>query len=339
MVKTGAALISIFLVAAAAGTILVNSAFGNPYSHIFPVYSGEVTPRSDTQPPKITIFSPENNSTFNTKNVSVSFKVEVGESKSAESKMISDVYYKTDWLENNTYVYEYVPIAILVYEEEASFSSTLNLTDVPEGRHSVIVYATERGTYYDPPFSEWPMWALEFEVKSYGFQIVGGSTFSFVVDVTPLNVTVLPMTGEILSESGVADVPLNFTVNGSASKISYALDGQENVTISGNTTLAGLSKGLHNVIVYAWDNAGNVGASEAMSFRVAEPGGFPTVPVVAVSSVSIVVVIAAGLLLVRKNRNRKRNALSGFGCARAADTEISKRPTNNSDRCLKRTTR
>jgi len=271
----------------------------NPYSHIFPIYSGEVAPRSDTQPPRITILSPERNSTFETNSLSISFKAEVGESKSAENKMILDVYYKADWLGNNTYVYEYVPTGLLVYEKETDFSATLNLTGIPEGRHSVIVYATERGTYYEPPFSEWPMWALEFSAKSYSFQIVGASTIFFTIDVTPLNVTVLPIASHILSESGVSDVPLNFIVNGLASKISYALDGQNNVTIAGNTTLTSLPYGEHNVTVYAADNAGNVGASETIYFSIEEP--FYTVPV-ATASLTSAIIVSAGLLVYFKKR-------------------------------------
>jgi len=293
------------LVAAMSGAHLVNSVWANPYSHIFPVYSGEVPPRSDTQPPQITILSPERNSTLNTNNVSVSLKVEVGESKSAESKMIWDVYYKTDWLENNTIVYEYVPTSYNYPERKTAFSATLNLTGIPEGRHSVIVYATERGTYYEPPFSEWPMWSLEFNVKSYSYQIVGASTVSFTIDVTPLTVTVLPIASQILSQSGLSDVPLNFTVNGSASKISYALDGQDNVTIAGNTTLADMHVGLHNVIVYVWDAAGNVGHSETVVFTVAEPESFPVVLVAAVSTASIAAVAAAGLVLFPRRKRHK----------------------------------
>jgi hypothetical protein len=288
----------VVLVAVVSGIQLVNLVWANPYSHIFPIYKGEFAPRSDTQPPRITISSPERNSTFNTNNLSISFKAEVGESKSADNKMILDVYYKADWLENNTYVYEYVPTGLLVYEEETDFSATLNLTGIPEGRHSVIVYATERGTYYEPPFSEWPMWALEFSVKSYGFQIVGASTIFFTIDVT-LNVTVLPIASHILSESGASDVPLNFIVNGLASKISYALDGQNNVTVAGNTTLSGLPYGLHSVIVYVWDALGNVGASETVTFTVEEP--FPTTLAIAVSGASAGV-IAMGLLVYFKKR-------------------------------------
>jgi hypothetical protein len=293
----------VVLVVAVLGTQLVNLAWANPYSHIFPVYSGEVAPRSDTHPPRITISSPERNSTYNTNNLSVSFKVEVGESKSADSKMIWDVYYKADWLENNTYVYEYVPTLSSYSERKTDFSATLNLTGIPEGRHSMIVYATERGTYYDPPFSKWPMWALEFSVKSYSFQIVGASTVSFTIDVTPLAVTVLPIASQILSESEASDVPLNFTVNGLASKISYALDGQNNVTIAGNTTLSGLPYGLHSVIVYVWDPAGNVGASETVTFTIEEP--FPTTLAIAASGASAGV-IAVGLLGYFKKRQRSR---------------------------------
>jgi len=53
---------------------------------------------------------------------------------------------------------------------------------------------------------------------------------------------------------------LNYTVNEPVSKIFFVLDGQWNVTIAGNTTLAGLSNGVHNVTVYAWDDVGNVGS-------------------------------------------------------------------------------
>jgi len=225
--------------------------------------------------------------------------------------MIWNVYYKADWLENQSYVYEYVPNSSQQPSPtQTEYSTILNLTGIPEGRHSITIFATERGTYYDPPLSEWPMWALEFEVKSYGFQIVGASTVAFIVDVTPLTVTVFQVTSKILSESGAADVALNFTVDGSASRISYALDGQDNVTIAGNTTLSSMPIGEHNVRVYAWDAAGNVGASETETFTVAAPESFPTVPVAAVSAASITAV-ACTVSLLFCYRKRKGEAARG----------------------------
>jgi hypothetical protein len=56
----------------------------------------------------------------------------------------------------------------------------------------------------------------------------------------------------------------------------YSLDGQETITITGNTTIAGLTNGLHNVTVYAKDTFENMGASETIYFSVAQPE--PTEP-------------------------------------------------------------
>lgn len=80
----------------------------------------------------------------------------------------------------------------------------------------------------------------------------------------------------------ITPVPLTFTVNGSVSWMGYSLDEQVNVTISSNTTLAGLSVGQHSVIVYANDTSGNMGASEAVDFAIVQhniivPDDYPTI--------------------------------------------------------------
>jgi len=48
----------------------------------------------------------------------------------------------------------------------------------------------------------------------------------------------------------------------------YSLDFQENVTITGNVTLTGLAEGPHNVIVFANDTSGFMGASQRVYFMV-----------------------------------------------------------------------
>lgn len=100
------------------------------------------------------------------------------------------------------------------------------------------------------------------------------------------------------------NVPLNLSVDMSSSNLSYSLDGQANVTIAGNTTLSDVSAGLHNVTVYAWDAAGNVGASETVTFTVAEL--FPVVPVAIGVALVAVVIAATGSLLY--NRKRRKEA-------------------------------
>jgi hypothetical protein len=99
----------------------------------------------------------------------------------------------------------------------------------------------------------------------------------------------------------IANVTIVFVVDKQVSWLGYSLDGQDNVTISGNTTITDLPNGLHNVTVYANDTFGNMGASETVSFTVAVPEPFPVVPVVAVAVVAVVAA-CAGLLVYFKKR-------------------------------------
>ena len=106
----------------------------------------------------------------------------------------------------------------------------------------------------------------------------------------------------------MSSVPLNFTVDELNSQIKYSLDGQENVSISGNMTLTNLSYGEHNLAVFAMDEAGNTGASETIYFTISrepEPEPFPVVPVVAAVSVVTVVLAVAGVLVYHKKRRPK----------------------------------
>ncbi len=102
------------------------------------------------------------------------------------------------------------------------------------------------------------------------------------------------------------DVALNFTLNDNALHVAYSLDGAENVTIEGNTTLHGIPAGLHNLTVYAWDSAGNVGASETVSFTVAvpeqSPDAFPIVTVAAVFVAVAAVVAVSAVVYLKKRR-------------------------------------
>ncbi len=64
---------------------------------------------------------------------------------------------------------------------------------------------------------------------------------------------------------------LKYTTNEPTSWVGYSLDGQVNVTISGNMTIPNLAEGPHTVVVYANDTIGNMGVSPSVSFTVAPP--------------------------------------------------------------------
>ncbi len=70
---------------------------------------------------------------------------------------------------------------------------------------------------------------------------------------------------ETYTDSGI---PLRFAVSESNSRLSYSIDGEANVEIFGETNLPRLSDGLHNIVVYASDLAGNVGLSDKIYFAL-----------------------------------------------------------------------
>jgi len=115
----------------------------------------------------------------------------------------------------------------------------------------------------------------------------------FTVDTTSPAISVLSPENKTYA---VQDVSLTFTVNEATSWIGYSLDGQANVTITGNTTLTGLADGAHSLIVYGRDTTGNTGASGVIYFTIKteEAAPFPTL---IVAAILIIVVIMAGLVV------------------------------------------
>jgi hypothetical protein len=99
------------------------------------------------------------------------------------------------------------------------------------------------------------------------------------------------------------DIVLNFTVPKSARLVRFSLDGQANVTITGNTTLTALTYGFHNITLYIDDPFGNTRPSETIYFTIAkEPEPFPTTLVASASGVSITGA-AVCIFYYRKKRN------------------------------------
>jgi len=87
----------------------------------------------------------------------------------------------------------------------------------------------------------------------------------FPEDTTPPAISLLSPENKTYP---INDVPLTFTVNEAVSWIGYSLNGQANITITGNSTLFGLPDGLRYVVVYANDTVGNMGASSTVYFTV-----------------------------------------------------------------------
>jgi hypothetical protein len=90
-------------------------------------------------------------------------------------------------------------------------------------------------------------------------------TVYFTVNTFPPDIVMIyPENRTYLASSA----PLTFTVNKPTSWIGYSLDGQANITITGNITLASLLDGPHMVAIYANDTAGRTGSSGTVYFSV-----------------------------------------------------------------------
>jgi N-acetylneuraminic acid mutarotase len=185
---------------------------------------------------------------------------------------------------------------------------------------------------YDPATDTWTVGAaLPTGRNGFGVAVVndtlyviGGTTETFDMfwnnyitlyatneQYTPIGYGTVPPAVSVFSPENngtyaSSNVSLVFAVNKQTVWLGYSLDGQETIDITGNTTIAGLSNGSHNLTVYANDTLGNAGTSGTITFSIAkETEPFPTTLVAAASGVSVAV-IGVGLLVYFKKHNENR---------------------------------
>lgn len=129
---------------------------------------------------------------------------------------------------------------------------------------------------------------------------------SYVLEYLPPQVSLLSPLNQTYK---ISSFPLNLYVNKAVNRLGYSLDGKNNMTIDGNTTISGVSNGKHTITVYANDTHGNVGASQTISFIVAKPESFSNeAPVLEVSIAVAFLVVLAGIVIYlrKKSRSAKR---------------------------------
>jgi parallel beta-helix repeat protein len=99
------------------------------------------------------------------------------------------------------------------------------------------------------------IWDHAYHIDPYGN--IDHYPFVSPYETQPPTMTILSPENKTYAMS--TGIPLTFTVDESTGWIGYSLDGQANVTITGNATLPALSEGPHYVFVYANDTVGNMG--------------------------------------------------------------------------------
>jgi hypothetical protein len=287
------ALILALLFSAVAGRQLFDLGKADPFSYYKDyVEEGEVPAPEGTEPITILILSPENYTTYASKNIPLIFNVSLPESIESNWFFHLKLYYEASWQSNITSI-------------DYHHSNVINLTDIPEGSHSLEVVADAKymgnttRQEFKTVYSNGGGYYNVLTTYYVSYRLISSSTINFTIDLPP-KISILSLENKTYSTSNVT---LDFTVNKPNSKVTYSLDGKENLTIAGNTTMTGLSNGVHNVTVYAWDVLGNTGASETLFFKVEAPEPFPITLVIAL--IASVAVIGLGLLVYFKKRKHK----------------------------------
>jgi len=124
------------------------------------------------------------------------------------------------------------------------------LSGLADGVHQLVIYVNYTDSFIGEEIS------VNFTVNTT------------TLDTTPPIISVISPANTTYTSS---EISLNFTVNEQTDWMGYSLDGQANVTVTGNTTLTGLADGTHYLLVYANDTSGNTGFSNITYFTVASP--------------------------------------------------------------------
>jgi hypothetical protein len=156
----------------------------------------------------------------------------------------------------------------------------VNLSGLGDGIHLIKIRVA--GTYYGP----------------------GSGNYDCEGSVTVIVDNILPT---VSFESAMnktfnnGNITLDFTANKPLSKVIYSLDNQQNQTIDANSPLSlnNLPNGEHKVTIFGQDENGLTGQSSTVYFSV---DVFPTLYVAAISSLVLVIILAAGLLVYYKKR-------------------------------------
>jgi hypothetical protein len=259
------------------GTTVVNFGKANPTLYKY------------TALPIISVYSPTNTTSFNVNEVLLNFSItrprEWEMTMSAQDWTISQ-YLKSVSVHVDSELCESISVSSNL--SSAPFTYFVYLKNLTDGEHNITIHA------YASAF-EYAQWYS----KPMSYTISNSSIVHFTVDTTPPTITVFELENKEHPEFGVL---LNFTVNEPVSRISYVLDGQENITIAGNCTITNLLYGEHNITVFATDEVGNTGASQTIDFTLtkeAEP--FPTA-LVATAFGASAAIIGIGLLVYFKKR-------------------------------------
>ena len=233
--------------------------------------------------------SPKWNTVYENGTVNAIFNVTVEGPSSFNGKVLNKnlmlTTYQGDWMQESAWC------PSRIFQTLQFYPYNFSITGIPFGEHYLNFTSHAQGNL-----------VLE-NTSGRTFHLEKTISVKFSVRANPI-ITFASLQNATFEN---ASVPLNFTVDHPITEMSYCLDGQEAIPVSGNTTLTDLANGQHNVTVYATDKYGYTGVSDILFFNVnvtkVDAPEFPVVPFVTVSAV-VSVSAVAGVIAYFKKRKR-----------------------------------
>jgi hypothetical protein len=106
------------------------------------------------------------------------------------------------------------------------------------------------------------------------------------------HLSLITITSPVDQIYNIDSIWLNFTIDKNTSWIGYSLDGEPNITITGNTLVTSIPDGLHNVTMFANDTYGIMGSSITIYFQVKTQFIFELGLILVLSSSVVIIIVA-----------------------------------------------
>lgn len=158
-----------------------------------------------------------------------------------------------------------------------TFIGSAVLPELTDGPHNITVHA-------------------EYDYNPYDIHRESQSSVYFRIDTTSPDISILSPSDEAYITS---NNPFIFTVSEPVLWMSYSLDGQANETLTANMTLSWMMSGMHSLVIYACDKAGNIGVSKTTNFSI----DAVTVEWIEIILTVIVVVSVGSMVYFRKRKH------------------------------------
>jgi hypothetical protein len=232
----------------------------------------------------VNVASPTENAVYHNRTINVNFDATIDGPASLSKGLHIISTYQGDWMQESAWCPFPPDFDFGEGYMRPSMQRNFSIFDVPFGEHTLNITVSGLGGYWE-------------NGTEYMFNFHKTVSVRFAIPTNP-TITFASLQNVTFENSSV---PLNFTVDYPVTEMSYCLDGQEAIPISGNTTLTDLANGQHNVTVYATSKYGYTGMSETVFFNVNAPE-FPIVPFVTVSAIVVVSAVAGVMVYFKKHR-------------------------------------